>query len=315
MGFDLLALLVLLACAAFGARRGALASGLSLAGLVVGYGISIVAGRWLAAPVAASLGVPTLLGGVIAGTAAFVFVSIDAAVLSWVLRRRAGAPSRASRIGGALFGALRGALVVLLIGVLALWLDAWRAITGAAPEAPSAAATPLREATRTAIEAGVETALGHGTPEAAVTAHLLARPAESLEQLQSLAASPEIAALAADQGFWTDVESGDVGAALSQPSFVHLQWSGARRRELAALGVVDPAAAADPGLFALAARDALEQLGPRLRALREDPDLAALARDPAVADLVARHDLLGLLAHPGFQRVLAHALDAEPPRG
>jgi hypothetical protein len=208
----------------------------------------------------------------------------------------------------------RGSVVVLLIGLLAVWIDAMQhALPGADPTA-AAPTTPLRAVTEAAVEAGVAAALGD-SPGAAVTAHALARPGEAIDQFRSLAAKPEITALADDPALWSYVESGAYDAALAQPSFQRLQWNADVRRELAALGVVDESAAGDPALFALEARAALAQVGPRLEALRRDPDLARLANDPAVADLVQRRDVVGLLAHPGFQRVLATALAAQPGPG
>jgi hypothetical protein len=205
-------------------------------------------------------------------------------------------------------------VLVLLIGLLAVWVDALqRTLPGADPHA-AATGTPLRAVTEATVQAGVSAALGD-SPGAEVAAHALARPGEALDQIRALAAKPEIAALADDHELWTYVEAGAYDAALRQPSFQRLQWNADARRELAALGVVDESAAGDPALFALEARAALAQVGPRLEALRKDPDLARLANDPAVADLVQRRDVVGLLAHPGFQRVLATALAPQPGPG
>jgi membrane protein required for colicin V production len=316
MALDVLALVLLATFAWLGARRGALATGLSLGGLVAAYAAAVLAARHLGTAVGDALGVSPWVGAPVAGVVAFALVSFDVALVSWILRRRRdAAPTPASRAGGAVFGALRGALVVLLIGVGALWLDAWRAL-GAHHDADRVAVdTPLRHVARSAVETGVAAALGEGTPAAELAARTLARPAESLAQLRALTEAPEVIALAEDGAFWAYVEAGEVSAALAQPSFQRLQWNGERRRQLAALGLVDELAAGDPALFALALRGVLEELGPRLRALREDPDLAALARDPAVAALVERRDVVGLLGHPGLQRVLARALTGEPGRG
>jgi uncharacterized membrane protein required for colicin V production len=310
MALDVLALVLLAFFAWRGARRGALATGLSLFALVAGY-----AAAWLAATrggdaAAALLGWPQLLAAPVAGTAAFAAVASAVGALSWLLRRSAVvAPSLASRIGGALFGVARGSLVVLALGLLSVWLDARQQLTRGGAHATD---TPLRAATRAAVTTGLGAALGD-TPAAHVAANALARPAESFERLRAIGAAPEIAALAADAALWAYVEAGAYDAALAQPSFQRVQWNAALRGEIAAAGLVDEASAGDPALFALEARAALAAIGPRLRALRDDPDLARLATDPAVAEFVARNDVVGLLAHPGFQRVLARAL--APPAG
>ena len=158
MGFwlDALALGLLVIFAAQGARRGALATGLSLAGIVLGYVAAWLAASHLGGVASAVLGVSPLLGAPIAGTAAFLFVMLDTAFVSWVLRHgRNAAPGSTSRLGGALFGAARGSLIALAIGLLALWIDAFQQLgPGADPNAPVPTVdTPLRAATRAAVEA------------------------------------------------------------------------------------------------------------------------------------------------------------------
>ena len=308
MWLDVLALVLLAIFAAFGARRGALATGLSLAGLVVGYAVAIYAGRALGDAAAQAFDVSPLFGSPIAGTLAFCCVSFAFFALSFVLRRRGdGEISPASRAGGALFGLARGSFVVLLLGLLALWVDALPQLASRGASDEPIADTPLRAVTRAAVEAGVATALGD-TPGADLAAHALAQPGVAVEQLRALAARPEISALAEDQEFWAYVETDSVAAALARPSFQKVQWNAELRRELAALGVVDASAAGDPAVFALEMRGALEKLGPRLQQLRSDPDLAKLAADPAVVELVQRRDVVGLLANPAFQHVLSKAL-------
>jgi hypothetical protein len=70
----------------------------------------------------------------------------DVALVAWILRRRRSAPpSAGSRVGGALFGALRGSLLALAVGLLAVWLDAWQQLGPSAQTESSASAveTPL----------------------------------------------------------------------------------------------------------------------------------------------------------------------------
>jgi len=308
MVLDLLALVLLVVFAWRGARRGALASGLSLVALVAGYVAAWLAATRLGGDFAAIAGVPPLLGAPLAGTIAFLAVSGAIGLLGWLLRRgRDDAPSIASRAGGAAFGALRGSLVALLIGLLSVWIEASQQVEAATPVID----TPLRAATRAAVTAGVEAALGDA-PGATLAARTLAHPGESIAGLRELAATPEISALAADRELWAYVEAGSYDAALAQPSFQRLQWNGERRRELAALGIVGEHSAGDPSLFALEARAAFAQIGPRLRTLRNDPDLAALASDPQVAAMVQSQNVVGLLMHPGFQRVVSNTLAAQP---
>ncbi len=160
MALDLLALVLLAIFAALGARRGALATGLSLAGFVVGYAVAIYAGRLFGDVTAEAFGVSPILGSPIAGTLAFCFVSFDFFVLSWVLRRRGdGTVSPASRIGGALFGLARGSVAVVLVGLLALWVDAMPQLASREPSDEPIPDTPVRALTRAVVQAGVESAL------------------------------------------------------------------------------------------------------------------------------------------------------------
>jgi len=316
MILDLVALALLAIFAWRGAVRGALASGLSLLSFVLGNVAAWYVATRYADASADALRMPVLLAAPIAGTLAFLAVALALGAISWIARRRGAdrAPSAASRVGGAVFGVLRGSVVVLLIGLLAVWVDAMqRSLPGADPTAP-ADESPLRAATEAAVHAGVELALGDA-PGADVAANALARPAEAMDRFRALAANPDIAALADDHALWSYVEAGAYDAALAQPSFLRLQSDADVRHELASLGVVDRGAAGDPQLFALEVRAALREVEPRLRAIREDPDLARLASDPAIADLLRRHDVVGLLAHPGFQKVLATALASPPGRG
>ena len=66
-----------------------------------------------------------------------------------------------------------------------------------------------------------------------------------------------------------------------------------------------PEAAEDEAAFTAAVAEVLREVGPRLRALREDPALQALVEDPEVAALLSSGDYLGLLSHPGFRQLVS----------
>jgi uncharacterized membrane protein required for colicin V production len=315
---DLLALIVLAVFVVVGARRGALASGLSLVALLGSYAAAILAASRLGPLAAESLGVAPPLGMIAAGTAGLVAAALLFSIVSFALRRAEasrrgdGARGALDHTFGALFGAGRGALLVLLLGVLALWLDAAR-MMGEPASMPAPEPTPLRVVAGAAVEAGVASALGGSdAPGAAVAARIAARPAEALGSLRRVIEHPHVVALIEDQDFFADVEEGSVDFALARPSFRRLSADVELRHELAAAGVIDEASARDPSLFRMQARSVLAELGPRLRALRDDPDLRRLSSDPEVSALLQRGDVVGLLFHPGFQRVVSRALGAAP---
>lgn len=300
-----------------GVLRGALASGLSLLVLGAAYAAGVLSAVSFGASTSEITRLPALLGPAVAGSLGFV---VAYGVFGWGARQvvrwerggRAGEPRGVlDRAGGGLFGAVRGLAVVLLLGWAALWLEAARQLeTG--QSAPPGQGSLVARATQPVIEAGAQAVLSHEGPGGRVAGRLLARPAETLIGLQALADEPEIQALGRDGVFWTYVENGAVDAALNRASFYRILHDPGLRRELAAVGAIDAASAADPAAFRREAKTALEHVGPRLRRLRQDPELRALAQDPELARLVEAGNVLGLLRHAGFRRVLARALgDAE----
>jgi len=317
---DLVALGLLAFCALLGAWRGAWASGSALAAIVGGYAAALAGALGLGPAAAAALAIAPLFGAALAGSASFLVASLAIGITGRALRRaadarRGDAPrSPLDRSLGALFGMARGAVLVLLLGLAALWLDAVRDAAAPAPSSVVAVDTPLRAATRAALEQVVEAAVA---PEAGgeLAVRVATRPAETIAALRRVAEHPSLAALADDAAFWSDVEAGRPDFALARPSFAALAFDPAVRGDLAAAGAIDPAAAGDPARFRAALRPVLVELGPRLARLRRDPELRQLAGDPALSDALARRDVLALLAHPGLQRVVSRALAPAAPPG
>lgn len=309
MWLDAIALAVLGFFAGMGALRGGLAAGLGLASLGAAYAAALVAAPRLGPGVARQLDVPELLGLPIAGTLAFFGVYAAAGLVSAVARRREerrleGPRSARDRFLGATFGAVRGGLVVLLLAWLALWVDALRA-TGTLASLPELGASRAASVAGSVVEAGVSAALSGAGAAGPVMARVAARPNRSLVGLQSLVESPPVQAVRDDAAFWTYVESGSIEAALNRGSFWKLSHDAALRGQLAELGLIETAAAADPEAFRDASREMLSELGPRLRRLRRDPELARLMEDPEVVAMVQSNDTLGLMTHPGFRRLVA----------
>jgi hypothetical protein len=314
MALDLVGLVILGLFVALGAARGALASGVALLALGAGYASGILAATALGPAFAAAFGLPALLAPAVAGSAAFAAVFLACSLAGALLQRRerallAGAPRpRTDRLGGAGFGALRGALVVLLLGWLAQWVDALGRVEQA-PRPSFAEGSRVGALSQSAVEAGARAALGGENPGARAAARLLARPAQTLPELQSVLEHPQLDALADDAIFWTLVEAGDVDRALDRIAFLRLAHDARLRARLASLGLLDEAGAASPAAFRREARQVLVAVGPRLRRLREDPELHRLAEDPEVVRLLERGEVLGLLQHPGFRRVVARVLE------
>ena len=132
MSVDLLSLLILAVYMAIGAWRGALASALGMFTLVAAYGASVLAGAKLGDVAATRLGMAPLLGSVLVGVVAFGATLLVLGIASrlllshdrWALGDEPLSPLE--RFGGALLGALRGAVVVLLVGWLAAGWTGWQ---------------------------------------------------------------------------------------------------------------------------------------------------------------------------------------------
>jgi len=325
MWLDLVVLAILAAAAAVGALRGTVISAVRLAGAAGAY-----AGAWLGTPLAAPLLAPWLearlgLSGALVWAAAglglfagllLAMEGVTAAARALERRARGGAArGRADRLGGAAVSVAAGLVFAVLVGWLAVAVDALRTQTGDV-RLPSTERSVVAPRVRAVVRSAAGWALADQGPAGAAAARAVADPADALARVERLVANPHLQGLRDDPVFWEHVEAGRPGRAADRTRFLALAYDGATRRELAALGVVDAEAAASSRAFREAATRAMASLGPRLRALRRDPAMQRLARDPAVRDLVAANDTLGLLRHPDVRRVLARALSspAAPPR-
>jgi uncharacterized membrane protein required for colicin V production len=310
MWLDVIAVALLGFFAGMGALRGGLASGMALLSLGVAYASAIVAAPRLGPGLAQQLGAPELLGVPIAGTLAFAVAYLAMGIVSAVLRRierrrRRGFPRSArDRFVGSVFGAVRGAGIVLLLSWLALWIDALRA-TGVVEDLPELGSSTAAAMTESVVEAGVSAVLSDAGSGGRLVARMAARPGAALTDLQSAIDNPSIAALRADRLFWTYVEHGSVDAALNRGSFLRISRDAALRQQLADLGLIDEAAAADARVFRAAAADVLREVGPRIRGLKQDPELQELLADPEVVAMVRSGDTMGLVTHSGFRHLVA----------
>jgi len=320
MLLDLVALAILLVFVVVGALRGALAAGTSLACLVVGY-----TGGWLAARHGSGLfadvdALPGMLATAAAGTVGFLCGYVACAGVGFALRRwesrwRGDLPrSAADRLTGGLLGALRGSVIVLLLSILATWLDAARDL-GLWPELAGLPQTESSQVTRISsgvVEGLVETALGEGGGAASkVVAHLAAQPGASLKSLQVLASDERIERLQGDRLFWSLVENGASERAINQGSFHAIVYDPDMRSQLAELGLVSEEAAADPQIFRDAMAEMLSALGPRIQGLRNDPEILRLSQDPQIVAMIESGDTFGLVVHPDVQRIVAR-VSAQP---
>ncbi len=316
MWLDLVAGVILAIFATVGAARGALKAGTGLFALLTGYLVAILAAPSLGPPLAKALDISELLALPLGGTLAFAAGYVSVALIGWILQRAKAHPderrSPRDRFLGGVFGAVRGGLIVLLVSWLALWLDALRETGGDVPM-PSVAGSAAAALTGEVVEAGVGAAFGD---EAAgrVVARIAARPGAAIAGLEEVLENLNVTALRSDKMFWTYVEHGNVSAALNRSSFQQVAHDPLLRGQLADLGLVNEDAAEDAGVFRDEVGVVLEEVGPRIKGLRNDPELQALVEDPEVVALLQSGDTFGLLRHPGFRDLVAR-VTSQPPGG
>ncbi len=310
MWFDVLAILILLAFAIFGALKGALATGLRLASLLGAYVVAAMGAGPCGPTVAAWFGLAPMLGVVAAGTLLFavgyaVFAGLTFVVVRFERGRRGELPRETGdRVGGAVFGLLRGGLVVALLGILSLQLDGLRA-TGNVDGVPATGPSAVKDATQALVAGGGELVLGDDDAGARMTTRMLADPAQTVDDFQAVLDNPRVRELRDDDLFWSYLSHGNTDAALNRASFLGIAHDETLREQIGELGLVRREAAADPRAFKNAVSEVVKEIAPRVQGLMQDPEVHALLRDPEIQRALQDGDTATLLRHPGFQRIVA----------
>jgi uncharacterized membrane protein required for colicin V production len=316
MSLDLVALAILLYMTAMGAWRGALVSSLRMVSLVGAYIASFVLATPLAEPVSSALGAPRLVGMAVAGVGVFFVALAILRVIGSVVRRaqkhRDVEQSRGAgdRVGGAFFGAVQGAFLVLLLGVLTGWVEAGRK-TGALAQLPDTGGQNVTAAAQTVLETAADTMLSESNVAGRAAARLAARPDRAIEDAHKLMENPNVRSLQRDPLFWSYVETGAIDRALNTETFLAFSDDPELRQGLAGFGLVSEEDARDPESFRRKLRPVLAEIGPRVRTLRNDPALRELANDPATAEALRDGNTLALLGDPRFRGLLQRVLEAE----
>ena len=314
MWLEWIALTVLFVFGALGAWRGTLATFLRIFGLVLAYAVGLLAAPRLGPWVGDLLHAPALLGTAVAGAVGFVGTLALMGPLSWLLRRRERnrrgdhPRSAADRLGGALFGLAQGAVIALLIGVVGNWLEVARGAGNGEPT--PATPSPLSRTTTSVIEHAADLALDPEDSGARMAVRLATRPSETLDSVRSLMERPEFTQLRDDALFWSYVENGAVEQAMNRGSLLKIAFDPGVRAEFASLGLVGTESADDANAFRAELRPVLEQVGPRIKALRESGELQRLLDDPEIFKALKNGDNVALIAHPDFRNLVFRALES-----
>jgi hypothetical protein len=305
MWLDLAILALIAFLAGFGARSGAALAGLRLAALPLAYAGALGAAWAFGPALGRQLGWSETAGALAAGTAGLLGAQLLISLGTRALRRETSHPP-ASQALGAVFGALRGALFALPILWLAGLAEGAR-VSGVRPELPDLSGARLPALGGEVIGAGARQVVDTQTAGGRFALGMMSRPAETVEALQQLVQDPRVIALQRDGVFWQHVEQGAVGAALARPTARALVADRRFRAQAAEVGAVSREAGKDPRLFQAELALALSELGPRLRAVKDDPALSELLEDPEVRASLQRGNSLALLTDPRFRALVSRA--------
>ena len=312
MIFDLLFLLVLLAMAALGAWKGAVASGSGLLGLLLGYAGAVWAALHGSGWVADRLVVPQLVAPAVAGTLGFALVWLATSSAADVMvawdRSRVEEHGRdfIDRGIGGLFGLARGGLIVVLLGVMVNWLDAGRdlgALEGLAGM-PDAQGSTIAGASGDLVGGAVARALSEAGPGGEVAARIVARPGVALGSVQSILEDERLEGLFRDRLFWTLIQNDSIDYAMNRNAIRRIVKDPEMRGRFVDLGLVDEAAREDSALFRNTLAGVLAELAPKVDRLHRDPEIQSLASDPEIIRLVESGDSLALLSHPRIRKIV-----------
>lgn len=312
MVLDLIFLAILSVLVALGAWRGAVASGAGLFALVAGYGGALWAATHAADPIGRLLGIPAWGGPAIAGTLGFALAWLVASALgeiavAWDRERIDGAGrGLADRVVGGLVGFVRGALVVVLLAVLASWLDAARdlgAIEGLAGM-PDAGGSSTVAASGVIVESVVSTALADSGPAGQVAARIAAHPRASLANVQGLLEDERLTGLFTDKLFWTLITNGSVDYAMNRAAMRSIVDDADMRARFVDLGLVGAPARESREVFRTSMSAVLSEVAPKVHRLQHDPELNDIAQDPEIVRLVEAGDVMALAGHPRIRRLV-----------
>jgi len=321
MWIDLIALALFAYFVGSGLCSGTLVSALRIVALLGGYIAALALGPVLAPAIGLALGVNDLFALVIAGTSLFIGVLVFFGLVTWSMkrarRRRTGEDEPLSgldRAGGAFFGLAQGAIFVLLLGVLATWLEVaeQRGALGVMPQARGAV---VANATQVVVERTAALVLDDQDAGARAAVRFAVQPDAALADLEQLIEDPALQRLQSDPLFWSYLEHGSVDQALNQGAFLEIIHNPDLRRRMADLGMIRAESVEDPALFRSEVRELFVQIAPRIRAVRQDPALQELASDPTIVEALQSGNTAMLLGDARVRSLVAQALETPSAEG
>lgn len=314
MWFDLTCILLLLGLIAAGAMRGALASGLALFTMLASYGVAIGMGPNFA-PLfenrTALLGVLAIpLGGGLAFAITYITLSISSMLITRAERdRREDDEDRSTsdRFFGGTFGAVRGLLLLLLVGIFGHYLAQGQR-AGVVKGLPPIEDSFITEMSGNFTEIGISMALDQACVASKMAARLAVRPTDTKDQLGELMAYESVRGVIQDPSFWILVQVSDTFGAINQLSFQRMIYDNSLREKLGEMGFLQEEAVADPVLFRESLRPCIRRLCVVMGSIQDNPSIDKLIQDKEVMNLVRAGNTAALIRHPLFIESVASVI-------
>ena len=247
---------------------------------------------------------PAVAGSIGFFVAWLIVSSLAGVAIAWDRERvEAFGRGAADRAIGGLLGGLRGGLIVVLLALLASWIDAARdlGVVDGLAAMPDAETSRLTQASGHLVESAARTAMQDAGPAGDVVARLTARPGEALGSLQTVLEDERLTGLFSDKLFWTAIQNESIDYAMNRQAIRTLVQDPDMRDRFADLGLVDEAARQDPAVFRNTMGAVLLQIAPRIDRLHNDPEMKNLASDPEIIELVESGNTFALINHPRIQ--------------
>lgn len=241
---DILAVIVLLIFFARGWRRGLLVSLLGIVRVILAYGVSYYAGRYLGSWLGTALHRPRIVMIPVTAGLTFVVINYVFHIVMWKLRVKYRSKKEEEDLHLPWFRSLGGGVVSMATGLLSMVFIFWLcdlSMTGLTGKGiPGAGQSMFGQFSRRAVYEGiydVTKTKGHES-QAAAMARVISNPAEGMDLLEKVLSADSIKRLLADPQLPNDILSGNPERIRNNAAMQQLFKDHATHRELQALGII-----------------------------------------------------------------------------
>ncbi|MBW2713193.1 MAG: hypothetical protein JRC77_05520 [Deltaproteobacteria bacterium] len=250
------------------------------------------------------------LGGGLAFLITYTTLSIATMMITRAERARVEEDegrSSVDRFTGGIFGAVRGLLLLLLIGLFGHYLAQGQR-AGVVHSLPPIENSFMADMSGDLLEVGISMALDQACVASKMAASLAVRPADTKDDLAEIMAFDSVRGVIADPSFWILVQAGEVDGAIRQLSFQRMVYDASLREALGEHGFLQPESVEDPVLFRESLRPCVSRLCVVMGQIQDNPAIEKLIDSDEVMDLVRSGDTVALIRHPLFIESVASVL-------